>query len=177
MSYATVEDMTESFAARDLVQLTNEDPSATTVDAGKLQKQLSDATLIIDTYIESRFALPFEEKKVPPILGILCRDLAMYRLQSLRPLHDVEDARKRHDDALKMLREIADGKLTLGLNKDGAEPAIASPTVLTTTAGGSAGINLTGGIDCAGGQQKDLESSSNPPNLSHVFDRFTLRGF
>ena len=49
----------------------------------------------------------------------------MYRLQSLRPLHDLEDARKRYDDAVAMLTKVAAGELTLGLAADGMEPPLA----------------------------------------------------
>lgn len=151
--------MKDSYPERDLVQLTNEDPSATTVNPGPLQKQLDDATLIINSHIESRFALPFPPGKVPALLGILCRDLAMYRLQSLKPLHDIEDARKRYDDALKSLKDIREGKQTLGLDPSDKEPAIASPTVMTSLAG-------------------DTPFAVNePPNVSRVFDRQRLRGY
>ena len=40
----------------------------------------------------------------------------MYRLQSLRPLHGLEDARKRYEDAVAMLTKVAAGELTLGLS-------------------------------------------------------------
>jgi phage gp36-like protein len=49
----------------------------------------------------------------------------MYRLQSLRPLHDLEDARKRYEDAVAMLTKVAAGELTLGLSTDGDEPSVA----------------------------------------------------
>ena len=49
----------------------------------------------------------------------------MYRLQSLRPLHDLEDARKRYEDAVAMLTKVAAGELTLGLSADDQEPPIA----------------------------------------------------
>jgi phage gp36-like protein len=146
-SYAMPSDMVASYPARDLVQLTNEDPTVTTVNASFLQTFLDQAARMIDSFIESRFSLPL--KTVPEPLRIMCLDMAMYRMQSLRPLHDIEDARKRYDDALKMLRAIADGKLTLGLDAAGAEPPVAVPTVITSTA---------------------------DPMLSHVFDRNTMRG-
>ena len=159
MSYASLAEMKASFPERDLVQLTNEDPAATTVEPLFIQRHLDDATLIIDAYLESRFTLPFPDGKVPAILGILCRDLAMYRMQALRPLHDIEDARKRHDDAIKTLDKIREGKLTLGLDPTAAEPEIANPTVQTTRPG-------------------DVTfPPASPPNLSRVFDRARMRGF
>jgi phage gp36-like protein len=49
----------------------------------------------------------------------------MYRMQTLRPLHDLADARKRYEDAVAMLAKVAAGELTLGLAADGQEPPIA----------------------------------------------------
>jgi phage gp36-like protein len=59
------------------------------------------------------------------VLNRLTTDIAMYRLQSLRPLHDLEDARKRYEDAVAMLKQVAAGELTLGLSADGQEPPTA----------------------------------------------------
>lgn len=156
MSYATPQDMEKSFSVRDLVALTNEDASATTIDADKLQSQLDDATLLIDTYLESRFSLPFAPGRVPKVLRLICQDIAMYRLQSLRPLHDIEDARKRYEDQLKVLREIRDGTLTLGLAEDSKSPTIATPTVLTQGPG---------------------QRRNDPNDLSQVYDRHVMRVF
>jgi len=62
---------------------------------------------------------------VPEVLNRLACDLAIYRLQSLRPIHDLADARRRYDDALAMLSKVASGEMTLGIGADGNETAIA----------------------------------------------------
>jgi len=46
-------------------------------------------------------------------------------MQTLRPLRDVEDARKRYEDAVAMLIKVAAGDLTLGLSSDNQEPPTA----------------------------------------------------
>lgn len=153
--------MIAAFPARDLVQLTNEDPQVNTINEAKLQTFLDDATLTVDGFIESRFALPFPTGKVPPLLRQWCVDIAMYRLQGLRPLHDIEDARKRYEDAMKLLRAVADGKLTLGLTAAGKEPAPATPTVLTIS--GTQGDRLTGQAGRCG--------------FGFIYDRGSLRSF
>jgi phage gp36-like protein len=124
VSYATVLDMINRYPNRDLVQLTNEDPAATTIDATPITQALADASAEIDGYIEGRFTLPLTDP--PAVLNRLTTDIAMYRMQSLRPLHDLEDARKRYEDAVAMLVKVAAGELTLGLSADGQEPPIAA---------------------------------------------------
>ena len=129
MSYAVAQDMINRYPNRDLVQLTNEDPTATTINETPITLALEDASAEIDGYIEGRFALPLTDP--PAVLNRLATDIAMYRLQSLRPLHDLEDARKRYEDALAVLTRVADGELTLGLSADNLEPPITAETVET----------------------------------------------
>ena len=134
MSYATAQDMINRYPNRDLVQLTNEDPTATTVNDTPLTQALADASAEIDGYIESRFALPLTDP--PAVLNRLTTDIAMYRLQSLRPLHDLEDARTRYEDAIAMLTKVAAGELTLGLSADNIEPPTASESIETVRTSG-----------------------------------------
>jgi phage gp36-like protein len=115
--------MVDRYPNRDLVQLTNEDPTVTTVNSAPITQALADASAEIDGYIEGRFALPLVNP--PSILVRLTTDIAMYRLQTLRPLQDLADARRRYDDAIAMLGKVAQGELTLGLDAHGTEPALA----------------------------------------------------
>ncbi len=128
MPYATVTDMQNRYPARDLIAIS--DPNNAAIQNGPINQALADASVEIDGYLESRFTLPLTDP--PAVLNLHCCTIAMYRLQSLRPLHDLEDARKRYDDVLKFLQKVADGKLTLGLSADSQEPPTANPSVLTT---------------------------------------------
>jgi phage gp36-like protein len=123
MTYASASDMIARYPNRDLVQLTNEDPGATTVNAAVLEQALADASAEIDGYLGGRFTLPLSDP--PAVLARLASDIAMYRLQALRPLHDVADARQRYDDAIAMLVRVAAGELTLGVGANGLETAAA----------------------------------------------------
>jgi phage gp36-like protein len=139
MSYAQVTDMEARYPNRDLVQLTNEDPTQTTVNTTYLQTFLNDASDEIDAYLEARFALPLSDP--PAILVRLCGEIAMYHLNALRPIHDLEDAKDKYDYAIKFLEKVKDGEMTMGLAADGTEPADPStPQVATTEAGG--GFNV-----------------------------------
>ena len=123
MSYATPQDIINRYPNRDLVQLTNEDPTLTTINTTALQQGLDDASAEIDGYLGGRFTLPLTN--VPEVLNRLACDVAIYRLQSLRPLHDLADARRRYDDAIAMLTKVASGEMTLGIGADGHETASA----------------------------------------------------
>lgn len=152
MSYASPNDMMGRYPNRDLVQLSNEDPTQTTVNMTVLQQALDDASAEIDGYLESRFHLPLTDP--PEVLNRLACDIAMYRVQSLRPLHDLADARKRYEDAVQVLVRVAAGQVTLGLSDDSVEPPQA-PGAVVTMAGG----DPNGGLP------------------SRVFRRGTLKGY
>ena len=124
MSYATPQDMIDRYPNRDLIQLTNEDPTATTVNTTVLQQALDDASTEIDGYLGTRFRLPLTD--VPALLDRLACDIAMYRMQVLRPIHDLSEARLRYDDAIAMLTKVAAGQLSLGVASDGNETMIAA---------------------------------------------------
>ena len=121
MVYAQPSDMLARYPTRDLVQLTNEDPTQSIVNQTVLQQALADASAEIDGYLESRFTLPLTD---PP---------------AVRPLHDLEEARRRYDDALAVLVRVADGTLTLGVAPDNQEPPEAAGAVVTDAGGDSSG--------------------------------------
>ena len=153
MSYAQATDMQARYPNRDLVQLTNEDPTLTTVDTDYLSTFLGDASDEIDAYLEARFALPLSDP--PGILTRLCCEIAMYHLNALRPIHDIADAKDRYEKAIAFLKEVSDGKRTLGLSIDNEEPTgPASPAVVMS------------------------ENVQNDPSVpQRVFSRGTLKGF
>ena len=153
MSYAQVSDMEARYPNRDLVQLTNEDPTQTTVNTTFLQTFLSDASDEIDAYLEARFALPLSDP--PAILTRINCELAMYHLQALRPIHDLAFAKEVYEKNIAFLKEVADGDRTLGISTDGQEPADPSnpQVVLDENVGG------------------------DPCVPQRVFSRATLKGF
>jgi phage gp36-like protein len=153
MSYAQVTDMQARYPNRDLVQLTNEDPTVLTVNASFLTTFLGDASDEIDAYLEARFALPLSDP--PAILTRLCCEIAMYHLNALRPIHDLADAKDKYEKAIAFLQEVSDGKRTLGLSSDSQEPADpSSPQVVT-----------------------DQNFGGDPSLPQRVFTRGTLKGF
>lgn len=94
-------------------------------------RAIQDATAEVDSYLQGRFTLPLAS--VPPILEQIASDVAVYRLLALRPQQEVEDARRRYEDALKRLQQIRDGRLDLGLPQ-AQTPASGPAPVLVTSA-------------------------------------------
>lgn len=119
--YASARDIEIRYGADTLAVLT--DPGKTgTPDGDKIERALADAGEEIDGYIRQRYALPLSP---PP--GLLVRievDIAIYRL-SESDSETTEDARKRYEDAIRLLARIADGSVSLGI--EGPEPATARP--------------------------------------------------
>jgi len=126
--------MIARYPNRDLVQLTNEDPAQATIETTVIEQALADASAEIDGYLDGRFALPLTDP--PVVLNRLACDVAMYRLQVLRPIHDIADARKRYDDAVELLVRVARGEVTLGLAADKFEPADGENEIAITTGDG-----------------------------------------
>ncbi len=130
MSYATPADLKARYEDVRLAELT--DPLGAVTDDAKLTLALADASSEADGYLQGRFTLPIPTDQVPSALTQIVCDIAMYRLFSLRPLGDVEDARARYKDALSRLQKISDGDLDLGLSS-ALKSANGSLTTFATT--------------------------------------------
>ena len=119
--YATQQDIIDRYGEETLLIVADADLDDE-IDAGKVQRALQDASDEIDSHIGKRYALPLEQ--TPRILVRLAVDIALYRL-SPQDGH-TEEKRKRYEDAVKVLKNIATGDISLGLDADTSEGA--SPT-------------------------------------------------
>jgi phage gp36-like protein len=132
MSYAQVTDVQNRYPAQDLIDLT--DPNGQAMNGTLVQQALNDASAEIDGYIATRYQLPIGD--APQRLVALCCDIAVYRLQTLRPLRDLEDCRKLYEDAVAFLKRVSDGKASIGITPDtGIEPAQPPTSVVVEGAG------------------------------------------
>lgn len=116
MAYATLQDLQTRFGADELVERTDRQGGAT-IDAAVVQRHLDDASAEIDGYLGARYAVPVDP--VLPVLVGLCCDIARHRLW--QPVAS-EGVRQAYQDALRFLRDIADGRAVLA----GALPPTAS---------------------------------------------------
>jgi phage gp36-like protein len=113
MPYATQADLVARFGTEELVQLTDR-TGADTVEAGVVDAALADAAAKIHGYLAARYALPVSP--APDLLRSMQADVARYLLHGDRA---TELVRKNYEDALKLLRDLSEGKAVLA----GASPA------------------------------------------------------
>lgn len=126
MSYATQADMVDRFGEEDLIRLTDRaDPPLNVIYAPTLNARLADAQAVIESYVATKYTLPLAA--TPLLLRQLECDLAWYLLQGGNPS---EDAKKRNDDAMRVLRDIAGGKVSLGPDSSSAVPAVAGGVLI-----------------------------------------------
>lgn len=125
--YATQADLESRYSERDLRMVT--DPQAQSIDDTRTKQALDDAQSEIDSHLGQRYQLPLQTLvasaldplvpfvpallATPTVLKRLSCDIAIYRLQTLRPADDVKDARNRYEDTLKTLRMMAKGELQI----------------------------------------------------------------
>lgn len=121
MAYCTIDDLKKILPETILIRLTD-DESAGVIEETRAQEAIDSAAEEIDTYIGARVALPISGT-VPPILGKINADIAVYNLYS-RVKEQVPDTRtSRHKDAVRLLEKIGEGKISLGLQPPPDPPA------------------------------------------------------
>lgn len=95
----------------DLSGLEDEQQAAVAASLVVLEQALNDASVMVDGYISSRYPVPLNS--VPAVLPRLTCELARFNLyEDICPEH----IEKRQIAALKTLRDIADGTLSLGVS-------------------------------------------------------------
>lgn len=110
MSYATQQNMIDRFGQQELAELTDRTNGAV-IDATVLGQALTDADAEINGYLASRYTLPLVS--VPPILTKFAADIARYQLYDTRAS---EQVKARYDDAIKFMKSLASGLVSLGLD-------------------------------------------------------------
>jgi len=122
MAYITSADLEGHISEQVLIQLTD-DQKTGTVNADIVTAAIADAGAEIDGYVATRYAVP-----VSPVLALiikLARDITIKNLYSRR-LRVPDDVRKNYESAISMLKDIAKGTLTLGVDPAPAEASKAS---------------------------------------------------
>lgn len=105
--YCNKQDMLDRFGAEELVQLTDEHHTGD-IDDVIVQRAIDDAAAEIDGYLATRYQLPLAS--VPPGLVRIACDMARYYLYSAHAPDSIKD---RYDDAVRFLRAVAGGTITL----------------------------------------------------------------
>lgn len=107
--YVTQQQLIDRFGETELVQLTDRDGTAGGIVVDVLDGAIADASAEADAYVGVRYELPMAV--VPDALVRVVADMVRYRLyDDAAP----EQVRKRYEDAVKFLRELAAGTVSIG---------------------------------------------------------------
>jgi len=112
MAYSTQTDIEEQISQEELVELTD-DSGGGGVSASVVERAIADADAEIDSYCAVRYSVPFDP--VPAIIRKISVDIAIYHLFSRRSVIKVpEERQKRYDNAIRFLRDVSRGLISLG---------------------------------------------------------------
>jgi phage gp36-like protein len=116
VAYASKQDMIERYGTDPLVELTDRaQPYTGAIVDAVLDRALSDAGAVIDSYISARYALPLDP--VPVVLVPHACALAWHALhRDRRP----DEVRQAYEDAFAFLRALSDGRARLDVS--GTQP-------------------------------------------------------
>lgn len=106
-AYATSAELQDYLGEDDFLRVADRDGSGA-VDADAVTQALDEASSLADSYL-ARW-LPIAS--VPPVLRRHVMAIAAY---SLAGNLQTDDQRRRYEDAIKWLRDVADGKASLGI--------------------------------------------------------------
>jgi phage gp36-like protein len=115
MAYSTQADELKQISEAELIQLTD-DAGAGVINDEIDVKAGSDADEEIDSYLRKRYSLPLDP--IPSRLNKLSVDIRIYNLYGRRQ-RTPEDVRTRYKDAISFLKDVADGKASLGEDTPG----------------------------------------------------------
>ena len=112
MAYCTIDDVKKMIDEVKLIRLTD-DENTGAINSDRLQEAINSAAEEIDTYIGGRIALPISGD-VPPILGKLNVDIAIYNVYS-RVKESIPEVRaERYKAAIRFLEKLSEGKISIG---------------------------------------------------------------
>jgi phage gp36-like protein len=112
--YCALAQFIDTFGEQETVELTNlSRPGARAIDETNLEQALTDASALIDGYIQGRVSLPLLGDRVPATLKACCADIARYRLDRNRCRDEV---RIRYEDWIAWLKDVSKGVVNLGLD-------------------------------------------------------------
>lgn len=114
--YLSAGDLIASFSKQTLVQLSNDDHTATKPNERVIEQAIQIACERIDASLRSRYRLPLCD--VPTVIRSHCLYLARHWLYARRPeMAMPETVKETYNQTVKELEQIAKGILHLGLNE------------------------------------------------------------
>ncbi len=126
--YATQADLIRRFGSDRVLECSDRDNTGS-IDAARVAGALVDASSEMDSFIAARYTLPMTQ--AAPMLASLCLDITWYRLQAERAN---EADTGMYDRAIKLLKQIADGSISIGPDSTAAAPATTVPMAVKSRA-------------------------------------------
>ena len=118
MAYATQQDMVDRFGADELIELTDRtNTPVSTIDPVPVDRALSDATALIDSYLGKLYRLPLSS--VPAALPKAVCDVARYYLHGKAAPKD-GPVERAYNEAVNWLKDVSKG--LVGLDAEGVAP-------------------------------------------------------
>jgi len=115
MAYCGLNDIREVITDAELIQLTD-DARKGEIDADRVNQAIASSDAEIDGYCAPLYSLPFPG--VPPLIKKCSVDITVYNLYARRTAMIPESRQVRYDNAVRILRDIAAGTVSL----EGEEP-------------------------------------------------------
>lgn len=108
MSYCALQDLIDRYGETEILELTDRDQSGD-IDEDVADRAIDDASAEVDGYIGGKYSLPLDSP--PAVLTRITADIARYRLYDNIA---TEEVRRRYEDALRFLKAVGKGEISLG---------------------------------------------------------------
>jgi phage gp36-like protein len=134
MPYCLLADL--GLTERELILLTDDMVPPVMVVAEEVDKAIAYADMLINAHVGERYALPFTA--VPELVKTIAVDLATWKLFYRKKKDKLPEAvQKAYDNSMKLLGQIRDGKIGIGVTPAGGK---VEPEAGTIQVAGSAAI-------------------------------------
>lgn len=117
MTYATQQDLIDRFGSQELLELSDRSRSGA-IDGAVVARALGDAEAEINGYLSAKFTLPLDP--VPDTIARIASDIARYYLYDDRATEVVRD---RYNNAIKFLKGVVAGDISIGVDAASESPA------------------------------------------------------
>jgi len=111
MAYCVLEDIRQVILDAELIQLTD-DARSGVINESRVGQAIASADAEIDGYCAARYEVPFSP--APAIIKKCSIDIAVYNLHARKAMSIPEARQVRYDNAVRILKDIASGTVSLG---------------------------------------------------------------
>jgi phage gp36-like protein len=117
MTYATPQDLIDRLGLREATAISDRNGTGLP-DTAVLTTALAEAEVEVNSYLGRRYLLPLtsadtNQVVVPSLLKRVVIDIARYR-QTGTEIMETDSIRNRYKDAIRLLEQIAEGKVSVG---------------------------------------------------------------